>query len=95
MLQHPKIDVIGSLNVDHTLRVPHIPAPGGTITAAAAGVPVILILSTVTSGLIRARVTVDTHTSGNAMPARAVPVFGAPCCHSVQHAVKAAEKRQA
>lgn len=36
MPQHPKIVVIGSLNVDHTLRVPHIPAPGETLTATAA-----------------------------------------------------------
>ncbi len=35
MLQRPKIVVIGSLNVDHTLRVPHIPAPGETLTATA------------------------------------------------------------
>jgi ribokinase len=35
MLQHPKIVVVGSLNVDHTLRVPHIPAPGETLTASA------------------------------------------------------------
>ena len=34
MLQRPKIVVIGSLNVDHTLRVPHIPAPGETLTAS-------------------------------------------------------------
>jgi ribokinase len=36
MPRPPKIVVIGSLNVDHTLRVPHIPAPGETLTAAAA-----------------------------------------------------------
>jgi hypothetical protein len=36
MLQRPKIVVIGSLNVDHTLRVPHIPGPGETRTATAA-----------------------------------------------------------
>ena len=35
-LQRPKIVVIGSLNVDHTLRVSHIPAPGETLTATAA-----------------------------------------------------------
>ena len=35
MNRHPKIVVIGSLNVDHTLRVPHIPAPGETLTASA------------------------------------------------------------
>jgi ribokinase len=35
MLQPPKIVVVGSLNVDHTLRVPHIPAPGETLTASA------------------------------------------------------------
>ncbi len=29
----PKIVVVGSLNVDHTLRVPHIPAPGETLCA--------------------------------------------------------------
>ena len=34
--QHPKIVVVSSLNVDHTLRVPHIPAPGETLTATAA-----------------------------------------------------------
>jgi ribokinase len=36
MSQSPKIVVIGSLNMDHTLRVPHIPAPGETLTATAA-----------------------------------------------------------
>ena len=36
MHRPPKIVVIGSLNVDHTLRVPHIPAPGETLTATAA-----------------------------------------------------------
>ena len=36
MSQHPNIVVLGSLNVDHTLRVPHIPAPGETLTATAA-----------------------------------------------------------
>ena len=36
MPQPPKIVVIGSLNVDHTLRVPHIPTPGETLTATAA-----------------------------------------------------------
>lgn len=35
MLQRPKIAVIGSLSVDHTLRVPHIPVPGETLTATA------------------------------------------------------------
>ena len=35
MLPHPQIVVIGSMNVDHTLRVPHIPAAGETITATA------------------------------------------------------------
>lgn len=30
----PKIVVVGSLNVDHTLRVPHIPAPGETLTSS-------------------------------------------------------------
>ncbi|MES2598390.1 MAG: ribokinase [Verrucomicrobiota bacterium] len=30
----PKIVVVGSLNVDHTLRVPRIPAPGETLTAS-------------------------------------------------------------
>lgn len=30
----PTITVLGSLNVDHTFRVPRIPAPGETITAA-------------------------------------------------------------
>jgi ribokinase len=29
----PKIVVVGSLNVDHTLRVPHIPVPGETVSA--------------------------------------------------------------
>lgn len=29
-----KIVVVGSLNVDHTLRVPHIPAPGETVTSS-------------------------------------------------------------
>jgi ribokinase len=32
----PKIVVIGSLNIDHTLRVPRIPAPGETLTASSA-----------------------------------------------------------
>ncbi len=32
----PKIVVIGSLNMDHTLRVPHIPAPSETLAATAA-----------------------------------------------------------
>ena len=35
MPQHPKIVIIGSMNVDHTLRVPHIPAAGETITTTA------------------------------------------------------------
>lgn len=30
----PKIIVVGSLNVDHTLRVPRIPAPGETLTSS-------------------------------------------------------------
>lgn len=30
----PKIAVVGSLNVDHTLRVPRIPAPGETLTSS-------------------------------------------------------------
>lgn len=30
----PRIVVVGSLNVDHTLRVPHIPAPGETLAAS-------------------------------------------------------------
>jgi ribokinase len=30
----PKITVVGSLNVDHTLRVPRIPAPGETLTSS-------------------------------------------------------------
>jgi ribokinase len=34
MNNRPKIVVIGSLNVDHTLRVPHLPAPGETLTAS-------------------------------------------------------------
>lgn len=33
-VQRPKIVVVGSLNVDHTLRVPHIPAPGETLAAS-------------------------------------------------------------
>jgi ribokinase len=36
MSERPKIVVIGSLNVDHTLRVPHIPALGQTIMASGA-----------------------------------------------------------
>ncbi|HRH95916.1 MAG TPA: ribokinase [Prosthecobacter sp.] len=32
--QRPSIAVVGSLNVDHTLRVPHIPAPGETLTSS-------------------------------------------------------------
>jgi ribokinase len=31
--QLSRIVVVGSLNVDHTLRVPHIPAPGETLTS--------------------------------------------------------------
>ena len=34
MSASPKIVVVGSLNVDHTLRVPHIPAPGETLTSS-------------------------------------------------------------
>jgi len=34
MTSAPKIVVVGSLNVDHTLRVPHIPAPGETLTSS-------------------------------------------------------------
>ena len=30
----PSIVVVGSLNVDHTLRVPRIPAPGETLTSS-------------------------------------------------------------
>ncbi|WP_395737713.1 ribokinase [Prosthecobacter sp.] len=33
-MQRPKIVVVGSLNVDHTLRVPRIPAPGETLSAS-------------------------------------------------------------
>lgn len=33
-VQCPRIVVVGSLNVDHTLRVPHIPAPGETLAAS-------------------------------------------------------------
>ncbi len=36
MTDRPKIVVIGSLNVDHTLLVPRIPAPGETLTASGA-----------------------------------------------------------
>ncbi len=32
--QRPKIVVVGSLNVDHTLRVPRIPQPGETLTSS-------------------------------------------------------------
>ncbi len=32
----PHIAVVGSLNTDHTLRVPHLPAPGETLTAFSA-----------------------------------------------------------
>lgn len=32
----PKIVVVGSLNVDHTLRVPRIPGPGETLSASGA-----------------------------------------------------------
>jgi ribokinase len=32
--KRPRIVVVGSLNVDHTLRVPHIPAPGETLAAS-------------------------------------------------------------
>ncbi len=34
MASPPSIIVVGSLNVDHTLRVPHIPAPGETLTSS-------------------------------------------------------------
>ena len=34
MASPPSIVVVGSLNVDHTLRVPHIPAPGETLTSS-------------------------------------------------------------
>ena len=34
MSASPKIVVVGSLNVDHTLRVPHIPAPSETLTSS-------------------------------------------------------------
>jgi ribokinase len=33
-MSRPKITVVGSLNVDHTLRVPRIPAPGETLTSS-------------------------------------------------------------
>ncbi|WP_395733289.1 ribokinase [Prosthecobacter sp.] len=33
-VQSPRIVVVGSLNVDHTLRVPHIPEPGETLAAS-------------------------------------------------------------
>jgi ribokinase len=36
MSERPKIVVVGSLNVDHTLKVPRIPAPGQTIMASGA-----------------------------------------------------------
>jgi ribokinase len=36
MSQRPKIVVVGSLNVDHTLRVPRIPARGETLRASGA-----------------------------------------------------------
>jgi ribokinase len=34
MASAPSIVVVGSLNVDHTLRVPRIPAPGETLTSS-------------------------------------------------------------
>jgi len=34
MASPPSIVVVGSLNVDHTLRVPRIPAPGETLTSS-------------------------------------------------------------
>jgi ribokinase len=34
MTSAPSIVVVGSLNVDHTLRVPRIPAPGETLTSS-------------------------------------------------------------
>ena len=34
MASAPSIVVVGSLNVDHTLRVPHIAAPGETLTSS-------------------------------------------------------------
>ncbi len=34
--KRPHIVVVGSLNVDHTLRVPHLPMPGETLTASSA-----------------------------------------------------------
>jgi ribokinase len=36
MSERPKIVVVGSLNVDHTLRVPRLPAPGETLRAKGA-----------------------------------------------------------
>jgi len=36
MSERPKIVVVGSLNVDHTLRVPRIPAAGETLAASGA-----------------------------------------------------------
>jgi ribokinase len=33
-IPRPSIVVVGSLNVDYTLRVPHLPAPGETLTAS-------------------------------------------------------------
>jgi ribokinase len=36
MSERPKIVVLGSLNVDHTLRVPHLPVPGETLAARGA-----------------------------------------------------------
>jgi len=36
MISEPTVLVVGSLNVDHTFRVRHIPAPGETLTAAEA-----------------------------------------------------------
>lgn len=36
MNRKPSVVVVGSLNIDRTFRVPHIPAPGETLTAGAA-----------------------------------------------------------
>jgi ribokinase len=33
-IPRPSIVVVGSLNVDYTMRVPHLPAPGETLTAS-------------------------------------------------------------
>ena len=38
MAQRPSVTVLGSLNTDISLLVPHLPGPGETVLAAAAAI---------------------------------------------------------